>query len=602
MFDDDDDDDGGTVTELDHVLAQSKGAQFHRGDLHIHSFGGSHDVSDGKMTPVAIVQVATREKLSLIAVTDHNEISNVAATIQAAALAGVCVIPGIELSTQQGHLLCYLPTLEALQRFHGQLSIVDRGTANSRCQQSLLECLNIVQRLSGFGILAHVDIASGFETEVPGASPHKVDVLCHPALRGIELKRADSLISYTPSDQNADRVRIGQERIRRLNLGSKQNLARVLNSDAHTLQALGRNAENARRVTRYKMDTVSFESLCIALEDADARVRIEDLVPQSVPRILGVRMNGGFLDGQTIQFSPNLNCIIGGRGTGKSTTFEAVRCLVGGPAESKVVDSEVWPDELHLYWEHQAGQLHELYRPKDGSVQNVNDELKGPCEFEIACFGQGEAARISIEAQTDPLALLHYLDKFVELDEATAAEEAARESLLTLQSEIEKAEQKVALIPQYERLLATSRQQLVALQKPEVKELIDLQRKIASEKAVRQDVINALKEAKDEASGLSLKNFAHHIKEIAAPESLSVGGAEFAAIVAGATTFAGTVNAAETQIKAGLAKLEAAIATQMTSWRQKESEAQKRIDAKRRELEAMKISFDMSYITKLAAN
>ena len=36
--------------------------------------------------------------------------------------------------------------------------------------------------------------------------------------------------------------------------------------------------------------------------------------------------------------------------------------------------------------------------------------------------GQGEAARISHEAQTDPLALLRYLDRFVDVSEATAAE------------------------------------------------------------------------------------------------------------------------------------------------------------------------------------
>jgi hypothetical protein len=36
--------------------------------------------------------------------------------------------------------------------------------------------------------------------------------------------------------------------------------------------------------------------------------------------------------------------------------------------------------------------------------------------------------------------------------------------------------------------------------------------------------------------------------------------------------------------------------------RAKETEAQKRIDAKRRELEALKVSFDMSYITKLTAD
>ena len=104
--------------------------------------------------------------------------------------------------------------------------------------------------------------------------------------------------------------------------------------------------------------------------------------------------------------------------------------------------------------------------------------------------------------------MLRYLDKFVDLDEAIAEETVARESLLALQTEIEKAEQKVALIPQYERLLATTKQQLAALQKPEVKELIGLQRKIANEKAVRQHVADALRVAKDEASNLSLKNFA----------------------------------------------------------------------------------------------
>jgi hypothetical protein len=52
------------------------------------------------------------------------------------------------------------------------------------------------------------------------------------------------------------------------------------------------------------------------------------------------------------------------------------------------------------------------------------------------------------------------LDKFVELDEAIAAEDKTREQLLILQTEIEKAEQKVQLIPQYERLLSTTQQQL----------------------------------------------------------------------------------------------------------------------------------------------
>jgi len=489
-----------------------------------------------------------------------------------------------------------------LRRFHGQISVAESGLPTSHCQQSIFECLNLIEALGGFGILAHVDVATGFEIEVPRPTRHKLNVLCHRALLGIELKEANSQISYSPGDPNAERANAGVERIKRLHLGSSQNLARVLNSDSHTLDALGRNAENARKVTRYKMDSPSFDALRVALEDADARVRIEDLVPQAVPKILGMRMDGGFLTNQVIQFSPNLNCIIGGRGTGKSLTFESVRCLVGEPSDAKIIDSEVWPEELYLFWQDRAGQRHNLYRCKEGDLQNLDDADNGPCSFAIDCFGQGEAARISLQAQTNPLALLEYLDKFVDLDQARADEEAARELLLSLQTEIEKAEQKVQLIPQYEGLLTTTRRQLAALQKPEVKELIELQRQLANEREIRNQIVSKLQSTKKSADAASVKALAIEIRELAEPGTLAVGAAEFQAILSGADAFEMAVNAAEAQIKAGLTTFERVISAQLTTWRSKETEAQKKIEAKRRELEALKVSFDMSYISKLATD
>jgi energy-coupling factor transporter ATP-binding protein EcfA2 len=585
---------------LNQVLGQPRGARFYRADLHIHSFGASHDVRDAAMTPSAIVATASREGLSIVAVTDHNEITNVEAAMQAPKGSIICVVPGVELSTPQGHLLCYLPTLDALRRLHGQLSIVDRGLPTSRCQQSILDALNLIQALDGFGILAHVDVQSGFEIEVPGASPHKMDVLCHPALLGIELKHAMSTVSYADGDPDPHRARMGRERINRLKLGSKQYLARVLNSDAHTLAALGRNAANDRKVTRCKMETPSFEGLRVALEDADARVRLEDQIPQAVPRVLGVCFDGGFLSGQVVQFSPNLNCIIGGRGTGKSTAFEAVRCLVGNRSESSVVDSEVWSDELHLCWQDQAGQQHTLFRPKDGEVKNVDDPVFGPSSFDVDCFGQGAAAKISLEAHTNPLALLNYLDKFVDLEDAISAEEGLREQLLNLQTEIEKAEQQVQLIPQFERLLATTQQQLGALQKPEVKELIDLQRQLASERELRTQILAKIQEAKDDLERGSPKAAIEEILDLADPGALTVGAKEFRVILDAAIAFEQAAGAAETQIKAGLTGFEKLVAGQFGGWKAKEGDAQKRIDTKRRELEALKVLFDMSYISKLA--
>ena len=61
----------------DEIAAISAGARFWRADLHVHSFGGSHDVKDSSNTPTAIVNTALSEGLSVIAITDHNEIANV---------------------------------------------------------------------------------------------------------------------------------------------------------------------------------------------------------------------------------------------------------------------------------------------------------------------------------------------------------------------------------------------------------------------------------------------------------------------------------------------------------------------------------------------
>lgn len=584
---------------VDDVILEPGGARFWRADLHVHTFGGSHDVTDRTMTPASIVATAENEKLNLVAVTDHNEITSVAAAIDAARNTGVFVVPGVELSTAQGHLLCYLPSFEALQKFYAYLTIVDRGLADSRCQQSVLDCLDILNDSGGFGVLAHVDGGAGLEQVMPGGSKHKSDILCHRSLLGIELKQAGCGIFYSPSDSNATRKQIGAERAQRLGIGPQQPLARILNSDAHSLNALGRNAQQERRVTRYKMDAPSFASLRIALQDADARVRIEDLVPPTVPMVLGVAFGGGFLSNQTIHFSSNLNCILGGRGTGKSTAFEAVRCLSNQPSDNRVVDSEVWPDDLYLFWRDEVGQDHTIYRAKGAGNENSDDPLLGPTSFEIDCFSQGEAARIGLEAQTDPLALLRYLDKFVDIADPSTRELVARETLALLEGQIDKAVLQVARIPQVEQSLVTVERQLQALRRPEVKELIDLQRELAAERAIRTEIVEKLGEIKTTLTLSGQVDAAQDLVNVADPGTVSVGGTELAAILGQVKAFTVAIKNADQQIKGKLDDLLQHAAAQIAAWKAKDATAQKRVDTKRRELEAMNVQFEMAYIAKL---
>jgi PHP domain len=75
---------GNRLTGLTEIVALPRGARFHRADLHIHSFGGSHEMRDCTMTPENIVNTALAQGLGVIAVTDHNEINNVEAAMKAA--------------------------------------------------------------------------------------------------------------------------------------------------------------------------------------------------------------------------------------------------------------------------------------------------------------------------------------------------------------------------------------------------------------------------------------------------------------------------------------------------------------------------------------
>ncbi|MBX3027864.1 PHP domain-containing protein [bacterium] len=583
----------------DEVTAHPRGAQFFRADLHIHSYGGSHDVKDSTMTPEAIVATAIAEGLGAIAVTDHNEINNVAPAL-AAAKNKLFVVPGVELSTPEGHLLCYLPSLPALEQFHGRLSIVDRDTPTSRCQTGVLECLRLLHEIGGFGVLAHVDGDGGYEKHVPGYGPHKVDVLCHAGLLGLELKHESSPILYTNEDSDPQRAAIAAERIARLKLGSRQFLARVSNSDSHALTALGKNASGDRRVTRIKMDTPTFAALKVAFEDSDARVRLEAQLPPSIAHVVGVHIEGGFLDGQMIHFSPNLNCIVGGRGTGKSTTFEAVRCLCGEQSDSDLVDSEIWPTKMHLIWQDEAGVRHLLCRELNGIVENTNDPVSGPSAFRIDCFGQGETAKISAQAHSNPMALLGYLDRFVDVRQARDDEEQARSDLLSLQTEIEKAEANVELIPQHERALAIVQQQLQALKTAGAEDLIELQRKLAEEATLREAVAQKLSAVKDIIAGGSPKATLAELRTLADPQHLTVGPTEFRLILEQVGAFEQHSATVDQTLQAALSGLIASTRSELTKWKGKESAIQASIDAKRKELEAQGHRLDMAYIQKLA--
>lgn len=87
---------------------------FHAFDLHLHT----HYSADACGSPEAMIEAAKRRGLSGIAITDHNTCDALEHLTRAGlirkdgqAVDGFLIIPGVEVSTADGHLLCLGTTL-----------------------------------------------------------------------------------------------------------------------------------------------------------------------------------------------------------------------------------------------------------------------------------------------------------------------------------------------------------------------------------------------------------------------------------------------------------------------------------------------------------
>jgi DNA repair ATPase RecN len=78
------------------------------------------------------------------------------------------------------------------------------------------------------------------------------------------------------------------------------------------------------------MSKVSVEALRQAFLDPESRIRLNsDPPPEPHAEFLAMTWEGGFLDGTAVHFNGNLNVLVGGRGTGKSTIVESMRYALG---------------------------------------------------------------------------------------------------------------------------------------------------------------------------------------------------------------------------------------------------------------------------------
>lgn len=580
----------------DELLKVSNGAQFRRGDLHIHSYGGSYDVEDRDMTPEAIVDTALRENLQLIAITDHNSIANVDRAVNYAAGKKILVVPGVELSTPQGHLLIYCPTPEKLKKTFYKLRI--SGDSKS-CTTSMTDCLRAAEEFDGFGIAAHVETEGGLEKGHPKFDDAKHELFCMKNLLGLEIKHLDRRAMFSLSDENPDRRNCAVERCKRHGLEEEVDLAKVMNSDAHTLVALGKNASGSKKLTRFKMETLSFDSLKVALKDCAARVRLEDLIPQSIPHFIGMKIEGGFLKDQIIHFSKNLTCIIGGRGAGKSTMLESLRICSGNPNNSDLVDSEVWPDRITLYYQDEVGEVHELSRSKSNDVMNADDPIDGMTHIGIESYGQGETAGTITRCDEDPAILLRFLDDFIDLGKIMERDEQICKELLDNQTDIERMQRPINRIPEVDAAKKAAEKQVETLKSQNAGALVEMEQKLANQRRFRQTAEDKLDKVLTTLTNANITEPLTSLVSDFGAATLAVDETDKNKAKAVLNELVGKLNTHVSAAKGDLSTARATVMAFLRDWAAKESETQNRIESIRQDLEKQNIKLDMLYIRKV---
>ena len=128
----------------------------------------------------------------------------------------------------------------------------------------------------------------------------------------------------------------------------------------HRLSAIG------SRRTWIKASRPDLCGLRHAFADPSLRLRIEEPGASCHACIASLTINGGFLDGVEFQFSTDLNCLVGGTGTGKSLAIECLRFAL-----DQQVDAVAFP---YIHQDVTSRLSEALGRGSTVTVEVVNDD------------------------------------------------------------------------------------------------------------------------------------------------------------------------------------------------------------------------------------
>jgi hypothetical protein len=289
--------------------------------------GSGHGLTEQQYND-GIVAQCLKNGIQVIGIADHGSVDGVDSLRKALEAESVVVFPGFEIaSTEKVHMVCLYPVGTPVGTLNQYLGNLELPSGSVKTAPSSLGCVAIAERVlkqGGFWYAAHITGSNGLlRLNQDGGGLTHIWSNCDCVLAAQIPADIDSIPE--PEIRNILRNKNSQYKRTRV-------IALINCKDVKKPEDL----ENARTSCRVKMTSPTLDALRLACRDPESRVRLSHEVnPSWYSRIERIVIRRGYLEDLELDLSPNLNAIVGGRGTGKSTLIEGIRFALQLPPTNK---------------------------------------------------------------------------------------------------------------------------------------------------------------------------------------------------------------------------------------------------------------------------
>ena len=380
------------------------GLRWYMCDFHLHSMASQCYKERDNDTIDMWVEEVKRKGIQCVAITDHNDYRGIDGIKEKCREEGIIAFPGVELSCDSSkvHLLIIFDVVETgekVQEFLNQVGIFRESLGNSgtTCRGDIFEVCNKAHDMGALILAAHIDEFNGV-CEI--SHDNIVKVLNREYIDAVQIVNEEIWIEYEKTGNLTEISKIleakygktiSEDKIKNwyktYQLAMKSGLPMLNFSDnphgekesSHGLWGIGKS------YTWLKMKQIpDLESVRQALLSFDMRVKKctecasqPDMVPELWIRAISFE-NTILNEGKEIyvNFNPQLNTIIGGRGSGKSSI---IRMLAGGMDSFDADELEAIRNEQESFYQERKKDKNGVYKGifKNDSILNIYIERAG---------------------------------------------------------------------------------------------------------------------------------------------------------------------------------------------------------------------------------